>query len=138
MHLVAYIRSYFPRGVVRAAVLSSLIFLFQHGAAAEDKSLNSACSYGRTNSDCYILIDRDDPITPVTMQLYTGSRVTIILINPRIYESYTLDPVYPPTQSVNSNDVGNALLMGIFPNIQKFGGAELQTPMPWPTRARLA
>lgn len=136
VHLFALLHSNLSRRIVRAATLGSFIILVSHAAIGQDKapvppmpqiaptSPKAECAYGRTNSDCYIVIDRNEPMSPVTMQLYSGSQVTVILINPRIYESYTLDPVYPPTQAANSNDIGNTLLQGIISNIQKFGGGE--------------
>lgn len=127
MHFVDLISSQIFRRVVPTIVLGGLASIAGNAHAQKDQPAGlpkSACSYGRTNSDCYLLIDRNDPVSPVTMQLYSGSQVTIILIHPRIYESYTLDPVYPPTQAANSNDVANTLPSGIFQNIQKFGGAE--------------
>lgn len=114
--------------------LGLLIFLWPYSAKCQSALLNlpkAECSYGRTNSDCYILVDRNDPITPVTMQLYTGARVTVILLNPRIYEQYTLDPVYPPTQTAVSADVGSTLLGGVFSAIQKFGGLESGPAVTW-------
>ena len=50
--------------------------------------------------------------------------MVVILLNPRPYETYTLDPAYPAAQAGISSDVGGTLINAVIAGISKYGGTE--------------
>ncbi|MGD0469249.1 MAG: hypothetical protein ABSA54_12805 [Terriglobales bacterium] len=50
------------------------------------------CSTEKVNSDCTITIDRTYPITPPTIQVHPGHMVVVVVKNPQVFESISLDP----------------------------------------------
>src|SRR5438309_589037 len=66
------------------------------------------CALGRTNAFCKLVIDRDNPVAPPTVQMYSDQTLTVIVKNPREYERYFLD--YQTGQATLSPDVTSSIV----------------------------
>lgn len=91
---------------------------------ADGKQLTSAqikvlpeCSLAKTNLSCKLVIDRNKPVAPSTIQMYSGQSVTVVVKNPFPYERYFLD--YQTGQAAVSPDVGAAIVQGLIPPLAK-------------------
>src|SRR5579864_597362 len=83
-------------------VLCSLGALGQQLTSSQVKALPE-CALGRTNPSCKVVIDRDNPVAPPTVQMYSDQVLTVIVKNPKYYERYFLD--YQTGQATLSPDV---------------------------------
>jgi len=77
------------------------------------------CSLARTNRNCRLTIDRQNPITPSTIQMYSNQTLTIVVKNPYSFERYFLD--YQSGQATLTPDVASSIVQGLLPSLQKVG-----------------
>lgn len=74
------------------------------------------CSYEAMNGNCVVEIDRWNPITPPTIYMHRGSRLTVRIIHPSPFETLSLDPksdnVQPPPDQYQSNFTTIATAIG--------------------------
>jgi hypothetical protein len=75
------------------------------------------CSLARTNKSCRLTIDRERPLTPPTVQMYSDQSLTVIVKRPKTYERYFLD--YQSGQATISPDIASAIVQGMFPSFAK-------------------
>jgi hypothetical protein len=75
------------------------------------------CSLSKTNSDCRLTIDRQNPITPPTIQMYSNQTLTVIVRNPNEFERYFLD--FQSGQAALTPDVASSIVQGLLPSLQK-------------------
>ncbi len=79
------------------------------------------CSLARTNRSCRLTIDRERPLTPPTVQMYSNQSLTVIVKRPKIYERYFLD--YQSGQATISPDIASAIVQGMLPSLAKIAVA---------------
>jgi hypothetical protein len=89
-----------------------------YGLGADIKALPE-CSLARTNKSCKVIIDREKPLTPPTIQMYSGQTVTAIVKAPKTFERYFLD--YQTGQANLSPDVASTIVQGFLPSLAKVG-----------------
>jgi hypothetical protein len=77
------------------------------------------CSLAKTNNDCKVVIDRERPLTPPAIQMYSNQKLTVIVANPKIFERYFLD--YQSGQATLTPDVASSIVQGLLPSLAKFG-----------------
>ena len=92
-------------GVICAAVVFPTTSRAQ-GAAPDIKRL-PICSAPKTNKTCKLIIDRDNPINPATIQMYDGEHVVVIVKDAFYTERYFLD--YSSGQATIAPDVVSIL-----------------------------
>lgn len=97
-------------------VLCSLGALGQQLTSSQVKALPE-CALGRTNASCKVVIDRDNPVAPPTVQMYSDQVLTVIVKNPKYYERYFLD--YQTGQATLSPDVTSSIVQGLLPSLGK-------------------
>lgn len=78
-----------------------------------------ACSLAKTNNDCKLTIDRENPLTPPTIQMYSNQKLTVIVTTPKTYERYFLD--YQSGQATLTPDITSSIVQGLLPSLAKFG-----------------
>ncbi len=74
------------------------------------------CSTQKVNGDCTINIDRNYPVTLPTIQMRSGKKVTIDVVNPLPFEMLTLDP--QSVQAVAGTDQIANFLTSVLPSIK--------------------
>jgi hypothetical protein len=74
------------------------------------------CSTQKVNGDCTINIDRNYPVTLPTIQMRSGKKVTIDVVNPLPFESLTLDP--QSIQAVAGTDQIANFFSSVLPSIK--------------------
>lgn len=79
------------------------------------------CSTEKVNSDCTITIDRNYPITPPTIQVHPGHMVVVVVKNPQVFESISLDP--QTLQAVIGTDQTSGLVTGAVPYLKLVVGS---------------
>lgn len=77
------------------------------------------CSLSKTNNNCRITIDRRRLVSPPTIQMYSGQKVTVVLASPYPFERYFLD--YTSGQASLRPDVASSIVQGLLPSLQKLG-----------------
>jgi hypothetical protein len=82
------------------------------------------CSLAKTNKSCAIVIDRENPVAPPTIQMYSGERVTVVVRDPKYFERYFLD--YQSGQATLKPDVASSIVQGLLPSLQKAGEIKAQ------------
>jgi hypothetical protein len=96
--------------------LCSLGTLGQHLTSLQMKALPE-CALGRTNASCKLVVDRDNPVAPPTVQMYSDQVFTIVVKNPKYYERYFLE--YQTGQATLSPDVTSSIVQGLLPSLGK-------------------
>jgi hypothetical protein len=76
------------------------------------------CSYTGLNSDCTILIDRLNPITPPTIYARPKAKITVSVINPSPFETLSLD--WKSTTAVVPPDTFSTVFSALSGNLGKF------------------
>jgi hypothetical protein len=101
---------------------------------AEVKALPE-CALGRTDTSCKLVIDRENPVAPPTVQMYSDQRLTVVVKHPKEFERYFLD--YQTGQATLVPDVTSSIAQGLLPSLGKIGefaallyGARAQPPPP--------
>lgn len=109
----------------RAFSLALLVFVLfmaalslraQEFSPAQVKALR-VCSLARTNENCKLVIDRSNPVSPSTVQMYSSQIVTVVIKNPKDYERYFLD--YQSGQATLTPDVTSSIVQGLLPSLGK-------------------
>jgi len=77
------------------------------------------CSLAKTNDDCKLIIDRDRPLTPPAIQMYSNKTFTVIVSNPKTFERYFLD--FQSGQAALTPDVASSIVQGLLPSLAKVG-----------------
>src|SRR5208337_1561674 len=75
------------------------------------------CSLAQTNESCKLIIDRSNPVSPSTVQMYSNRMITVVIKNPKSYERYFLD--YQTGQATLSPDVTSSIVQGLLPSLAK-------------------
>jgi len=77
------------------------------------------CSLAKTNGDCKLRVDREKTLTPPTIQMYSNTKLTVIVTNPRTFERYFLD--YQSGQATLTPDITSNIVQGLLPALGKIG-----------------
>ena len=77
------------------------------------------CSLAKTNTNCKLIIDRQNPITAPTIQMYANQTLFVVVRNPNSFERYFLD--YQTGQAALTPDVTSSVVQGLLPYLQKVG-----------------
>jgi hypothetical protein len=77
------------------------------------------CSLAKTNHTCTLTIDRRHPLTPPTIQMYPGQRLTVLVQHPYYFERYFLD--YSSGQVSLAPDVASSIVNGMLGPLAKLG-----------------
>jgi hypothetical protein len=103
-----------------ATVLASLLFASnatgQQLTAAQVKALPE-CSPAKTNNSCQLVIDRENLLSPPTVQLYSNQTLTVIVKKPKPFERYFLD--LQTAQATLTPDVASGIVQGLVPSLGK-------------------
>lgn len=91
---------------MRLPAIASSAFLLMYAGGAAAKT----CSIAKTNHSCTLTIDREYPVSPPTIQMYSGSTLTVTVKNPLPFENYTLDTI--PGTAAQNPDAYAAFLQG--------------------------
>jgi hypothetical protein len=75
------------------------------------------CSLTKTNRSCTYTVDRSLPLTPPTIQMYSGQTLTVAMKNAYSFEAYSLDWV--SGTSTLRPDVGSAAFTALQPSAAK-------------------
>lgn len=111
----------FSRGF-SLALLASVLFpaalpsQAQEFSPAQVKGLR-VCSLAKTNENCKLVIDRSNPVSPSTVQMYSSQIVVVVIKNPKDYERYFLD--YQSGQATLTPDVTSSIVQGFLPSLGK-------------------
>ncbi len=86
------------------------------------------CSLSKTNTKCVLIVDRSNPVSPSTVQMYSGESVTVIVENPKPFERYFLD--YQSGQATLQPDVASSIIQAMLPALGKLqvSSTEATTP----------
>jgi len=76
----------------------------------------ATCSTQKVNGDCSITIDRNYPVTLPTIQMRSGRKVWVNVVNPLAFESLTLDP--QSIQAMAGTDQIANFFNSVFPSIK--------------------
>jgi hypothetical protein len=63
------------------------------------------CSLAKTNHQCALPIDRTNPVSPSTVQMYGGESLTVVVENPYGFERYFLD-TQSGQMTIKPEDIG--------------------------------
>lgn len=74
------------------------------------------CNLSKTNQSCVITIDRGKPIAPSTLQMFSGSTLTVVVQHALSHERYFLD--YSTGAATITPDVTSSIAQSLFPSIQ--------------------
>jgi hypothetical protein len=77
------------------------------------------CSLAKTNTDCKLIVDRQNPVAAPTIQMYSNQTLFVIVRNPNPFERYFLD--YQTGQAALTPDVASSIVQGLLPSLQKVG-----------------
>jgi hypothetical protein len=77
------------------------------------------CSLAKTNRTCKLMIDRSNPLSPSTVQMYSSQALVVLLENPNPHERYFLD--YQSGQVSLLPDVASSIVQGLLPSFAKAG-----------------
>jgi hypothetical protein len=102
-------------GLLSAAALLADPSTSRAGDSVEQTNRPSPCNLSKTNRSCTIVIDRQNPIAPSTLQMYSGETLTVIVENPFPYERYFLD--YTTSAATLTPDVTSSIVQGLFPSL---------------------
>ena len=106
---------------VRLSVVLALSPLLLSPALApaqdHDQLPDHECSVSKTNTSCYITVDRSNPVTPPTIQMYSGEMLTVLIKDPLPFERYFLD--FTTAQASVTPDVASAILQGLTTDLAK-------------------
>jgi hypothetical protein len=86
------------------------------GGSDDVKSL-PVCSLSKTNLGCKLIIDRNNPVAPPAVQMYSSQPIAIVVKHPKRYERYFLD--YQTGQAAIFPDVTSSLAQGLLQNASK-------------------
>jgi hypothetical protein len=78
------------------------------------------CSVAKTNERCRLTIDRDNPISPPTIQMYSNQSITVVLKKPKTFERYFLD--IQTAQATVAPDVASGILTALTPSLGNIKG----------------
>ena len=120
MARLSHVRCY----AVSTTVLMALLYVpftasAQQSADEEKIKRLPECSLAKTNDECKLTIDRQNPISPPTIQMYSNQTLTVIVKNPNRFERYFLD--YQSGQATLTPDVASSIVQGLLPSLQKVG-----------------
>jgi hypothetical protein len=125
------------RGALTLVLTGSLLIPLVRGSAQEpqataeeanaaelSKSMKEVkalpeCSITKTNMDCRLIINREKPLSPPAVQMYSNQRITVVIKRPKVYERYFLD--YQSGQATLSPDVASSIVQGMLPSLAKVG-----------------
>jgi hypothetical protein len=104
---------------IRAAKVASDKTSGEEKRAAEKQIVRNLreCSLTKTNTDCKLIIDRENPLTPPTVQMYSNQTLTVIVARPKFFERYFLD--YQTGQATLTPDVASSIVQGLLPSLLK-------------------
>src|SRR5580704_8505780 len=105
-------RSYY----VLPALLTALFFCT---LSANGQKLPDECSLSRTNKSCTLIVDRANPLSPPTVQMYSGEVLTVLVKNANTFERYFLD--FQSGQATLKPDVASSIVQGLLPSLMKVG-----------------
>ena len=103
---------------VPAALLMALIFCTPRANGQQTK-LPHECSLSKTNKSCTLILDRANPLSPPTVQMYSGEVLTVVVKNANTFERYFLD--YQSGQATLKPDVASSIVQGLLPSLLKAG-----------------
>lgn len=86
-------------------------------ASADQVSKLPKCSASRTNETCKLVVDRRSPLSPSTLQLYSGQHIVVIVKGALWTERYFLD--YGPGQATLRPEVGTLLAQSLIAPLGK-------------------
>ena len=75
------------------------------------------CSLAKVNKNCKLIIDREKPLAPPPIQMYSGQTIAVIVKTPKTFERYFLD--YQSGQATLSPDVASSVVQGLLPGLAK-------------------
>ena len=102
---------------VRCATGTLCVFILATLSAfkqAEAQSL-PACDLSKTNHSCELVIDRQLPVAPPSVQMYSGQTLTVRVTRPLSYERYFLD--YSTGAATLAPDATSSIVQGLFPSL---------------------
>jgi hypothetical protein len=85
-------------------------------ALAISPAFAAECSTERVNRDCTVTINRLYPVNLPTIQMRHGSKLTVTVTNPLLFEMLTLDP--QSAQAIAGTDQTAGLLSAFIPNLK--------------------
>jgi hypothetical protein len=96
-----------------------LLALWIFNAAPMRGQAPPECSLVKTNRSCTYTLDRSLPLTPPTLQMYSGQTITIAIKNGYSFERYSLDL---SAGSVNpAPDIGSNIFTALQPSLKNVG-----------------
>jgi hypothetical protein len=96
-------------------VVAFLLFAVVLPTSAQNKNL-PPCSMQKVNSDCELRFDRLDMVTPPTIQMRPDARVKVVVYDPLMYETLSLDPT--TFQGISPSDQTQAFLTALLPSLK--------------------
>ena len=102
---------------VLACVLSLTFPVLAQDLSSSEVQHLPMCSLAQTNTSCKLIIDRSNPISPSTVQMYSNQVIAVVIKHPKPYERYFLD--YQTGQATLSPDVTSSIVQGLLPSLGK-------------------
>jgi hypothetical protein len=96
-------------------VVAFLLFAVVLPTSAQNKKLRP-CSMQKVNSDCELRFNRLDIVTPPTIQMRPDARVKVVVYDPLMYETLSLDPT--TFQGISPSDQTQAFLTALLPSLK--------------------
>ncbi len=75
------------------------------------------CSLAKTNESCKLIVDRANPLSPPTVQMYSDKTLTVVIKNPKNFERYFLD--VQSGQATLNPDFASSIVQGMLPAMGK-------------------
>lgn len=95
---------------------------------AQVAPLPARCSSIIINRDCTIPIDRENAITPPTIQAYPNTTITIYVIHPRPFDDISIEP--QSTKLIQPPEAIQSIAQAFFPNLKSGGLRFAFVPQP--------
>jgi hypothetical protein len=83
----------FRHCVKRITLCFGIALTVGHLAFAQAPKPDPECSLAKANKSCTLTIDRRVPLTPPTIQMYPGTKLTVQIRDPYYFERYYMDYV---------------------------------------------
>lgn len=96
-----------------------LVFAITLGFLSLKAANAQECSLVKTNRSCTYTVDRSLPLTPPTIQMYSGATVTVAIKNSYTFETYSLD--WASGLATTPPDVGAAAFTALQPSLKNVG-----------------
>jgi hypothetical protein len=93
----------------------TMILLCPHWCRAQENP-PTYCSTQKVNGDCVINVDRNYPVTLPTIQMRSGKKVLINVVNPLPFEALTLDP--QSLQAISGTDQIASFFSSVFSSLK--------------------